>query len=55
MNAGSSRRFKDFTMDLDFMYGWSFRDPDGHLWEVLWIDPSALREEAVAAEYRAGS
>jgi len=26
-------------MELDFMYGRSFNDPDGHLWEVFWMDP----------------
>jgi predicted lactoylglutathione lyase len=26
----------------DFMYGSSFQDPDGHHWEVLWMDPSAI-------------
>ena len=29
-------------MDHDFMYGRSFHDPDGHLWEVIWMDPSAV-------------
>jgi hypothetical protein len=29
-------------MELDFMYGRSFDDPDGHLWEVFWMDPAAL-------------
>lgn len=28
-------------MDHGFMYGWSFQDIDGHLWEVLYMDPSA--------------
>ncbi|MGH8965738.1 MAG: VOC family protein, partial [Actinomycetes bacterium] len=23
------------------MYGWSFQDPDGHLWEVIYMDPSS--------------
>ena len=27
--------------DHGFMYGWSFYDPDGHHWEVLWMDPKA--------------
>lgn len=31
-------------MDHGFMYAWSFHDPDGHLWEVLWMDPSALEQ-----------
>ncbi|MFL5319714.1 MAG: VOC family protein [Myxococcaceae bacterium] len=25
--------------DHGFMYGHSFYDPDGHHWEVLWMDP----------------
>lgn len=32
-------------MDHGVMYGRSFHDPDGHLWEVMWMDPSALDEE----------
>jgi len=24
------------------MYGWSFYDPDGHHWEVMWMDASAI-------------
>ncbi|WP_326808271.1 MULTISPECIES: VOC family protein [unclassified Streptomyces] len=24
------------------MYGRSFRDLDGHIWEVMWMDPAAL-------------
>jgi uncharacterized protein len=29
--------------DHGFMYGWSFYDPDGHHWEVVWMDPSAIQ------------
>lgn len=29
-------------MDMGFMYGRSFHDPDGHLWELIWMDPAAL-------------
>lgn len=29
-------------MDHGFMYGWSFRDLDGHHWEVFWMDPAAI-------------
>lgn len=36
-------------MDHGFMYGRSFDDPDGHLWEVMWMDPAAL-EQGSAAE-----
>lgn len=28
--------------DHGFMYGWSFRDPDGHTWEPFWMDPAAV-------------
>ena len=27
--------------DEGFMYGRSFYDPDGHAWEVMWMDPAA--------------
>lgn len=29
-------------LEMDFMYGRSFADPDGHHWEVFWMDPAAL-------------
>ena len=28
-----------------FMYGRSFEDPDGHIWEVMWMDVAALPAE----------
>lgn len=28
------------TEDMGFMYQRTFQDPDGHLWEVGWMDPS---------------
>jgi predicted lactoylglutathione lyase len=31
--------------DHGFMYGWSFYDPDGHHWEVFWMDPAAAMEQ----------
>jgi predicted lactoylglutathione lyase len=30
------------TDDQGFMYGRSFQDPDGHIWEVLWMDPKTV-------------
>ncbi|MGY1747189.1 VOC family protein [Blastococcus sp. SYSU D00695] len=30
------------AQDHGFMYGVSFADPDGHVWEVIWMDPSAV-------------
>jgi predicted lactoylglutathione lyase len=31
------------TADQGFMYGRSFQDPDGHLWEVFYMDPAAVQ------------
>lgn len=28
--------------DLGFMYGRSFEDLDGHIWEIFWMDPKAI-------------
>jgi predicted lactoylglutathione lyase len=28
-------------MDYGFMYARSFNDPDGHIWEVMWMDMNA--------------
>ncbi|HET6652020.1 MAG TPA: VOC family protein [Nocardioides sp.] len=28
------------TQDHGFMYGRSFHDLDGHLWELIWMDPA---------------
>ncbi|MFJ4875431.1 VOC family protein [Streptomyces sp. NPDC088745] len=28
--------------DHGFMYGRSFQDPDGHIWEVVWMDSAAV-------------
>ncbi|HEY4342294.1 MAG TPA: VOC family protein [Steroidobacteraceae bacterium] len=32
----------DPPQDHGFMFGRSFEDPDGHIWEVVWMDPAAL-------------
>lgn len=34
--------------DEGFMYGRSFQDLDGHLWEVMWMDPSVVEEQPSA-------
>jgi uncharacterized protein len=31
-------------MDMGFMYGRSFHDLDGHLWEVVWMDQQAVEQ-----------
>jgi uncharacterized protein len=32
--------------DYGFMYGRSFEDPDGHIWEVMWMDIEAAKSAA---------
>lgn len=42
----------DGGQDYGFMYSRSFYDPDGHGWEVMWMDPTSApsgEEPAVAA------
>jgi predicted lactoylglutathione lyase len=34
------------TQDYGFMFGRSFEDPDGHIWEVMWMDPNAAPPHA---------
>jgi uncharacterized protein len=36
-------------MEMEGMYARSFQDPDGHHWEVVWMDPAALEQEQPAA------
>ncbi|MGY3447467.1 VOC family protein [Bradyrhizobium sp. USDA 4473] len=35
--------------DYGFMYGRSFEDPDGHIWEVMWMDVEAATKAQAAA------
>ena len=39
--AGGSHAME--SQDHGFMYAWSFYDPDGHHWEVFWMDPKAAQ------------
>jgi len=31
------------NQDHGFMYGTSFRDLDGHVWELMWMDPERVQ------------
>jgi uncharacterized protein len=42
--AGGGRADPTPTQDFGFMYGRSFEDPDGHIWEVMWMDMAAMAE-----------
>lgn len=35
--------------DHGFMYGRSYADLDGHIWEILWMDPSAVEDQATVS------
>ncbi|SCX44560.1 hypothetical protein SAMN03159343_1437 [Klenkia marina] len=39
--AHGGRQFNE-PVDHGFMYGTSFTDPSGNVWEAAWMDPSAL-------------
>src|SRR4051794_5716869 len=39
---GSGGSAPNEPMDRGFMYARSFHDPDGHLWEVMWMAPEAI-------------
>ena len=39
--------------DYGFMYGRSFEDPDGHHWEVMWMDMSQAPAPEALAEMEA--
>jgi len=30
------------AQDLGFMYNRNLADPDGHIWEAMWMDPAAI-------------
>lgn len=30
------------VQDLGFLYSRSLADPDGHVWEAVWMDPAAI-------------
>ena len=36
--------------DFGFMYGRSFEDPDGHIWEVMWMDVEAASKGAACQD-----
>ncbi|MBF4461445.1 MULTISPECIES: VOC family protein [unclassified Rathayibacter] len=37
------------AQDLGFMYSRDLEDPDGHIWEILWMDPAAAEAGPPAA------
>ena len=43
------------AQDHGFMYGRSFEDPDGHVWEVMWMDLAALQDAMSGATDQAAA
>ena len=41
--------------DYGFMYGRSFEDPDGHIWEVMWMDLAAAERAMAPANAKPGA
>ncbi len=51
--AGAAGGIKDPGPKQDMgglMYGRSFEDPDGHHWEIMWMDAEAAEQGASALE-----
>jgi predicted lactoylglutathione lyase len=36
--------------DYGVMYGRSVADPDGHIWEIMWMDPAVAEQGAAAID-----
>lgn len=47
--AAGGRADPSPVQDYGFMYGRSFEDPDGHIWEIMWMDMEAATK-AMAKE-----
>jgi predicted lactoylglutathione lyase len=42
VDAGANETLE--PKDYGFMYQRSFQDLDGHLWEIIWMDPAAVQQ-----------
>jgi uncharacterized protein len=40
--ANGGRADINSAQDLGFMYNRNLADPDGHVWEAMWMDPTAI-------------
>jgi hypothetical protein len=48
--AAGGRADPSAKQDYGFMYGRSFEDPDGHIWETMWMDLEAAKEAMGGAQ-----
>ncbi|MBA2964737.1 MULTISPECIES: VOC family protein [Ramlibacter] len=44
--VAAGARTPNAPQDHGFMYGHGFEDLDGHLWELMWMDPAAVQPQA---------
>jgi predicted lactoylglutathione lyase len=42
LQAGATEAYS--PKDYGFMFTRSFEDPDGHIWEVFWMDPATVQK-----------
>ncbi|WP_078434050.1 VOC family protein [Metabacillus halosaccharovorans] len=42
--VASGGKISNDPQDHGFMYGWGFQDLDGHIWEVVYMDESAMNQ-----------
>ena len=42
--AGGGKTYNQ-PQDHGFMYAHGFQDPDGHIWELIYMEPSAIKSE----------
>jgi len=48
--AAGGRKDPNPLQDYGFMYCRSLEDPDGHIWEIMWMDPLAAEKGPEAFE-----
>jgi uncharacterized protein len=41
--ANGATRYAE-PVDHGFMYQWGFEDPDGHIWEYVWMNPEHVQK-----------
>ena len=41
--AAGGKEIRD-PEDYGWMYGRAYEDPDGHIWEIFWMDPAHIKE-----------
>jgi uncharacterized protein len=48
-SAAGGRGDPNPAQDHGFMFGRSVEDPDGNVWEIMWMDPAALAQKPEGA------